>query len=195
VFGQKYESSPTTQSAQDYGDVTRWIESGAVPESIMNFHFDPYTLRETTIRQRAVYRGTLALILRRGTKDFHSHETLTLEVINQNHVEDHHIFPNKFLERKGVEARLRDSVLNHTLIDRDTNIRISDRAPSAYMQEILQARGEQKFCELLCSHLLPFDDNNGLLNDSFEEFLTWRQEKTWDEIKKVTGLSIKEKVS
>ena len=189
VFGQKYESSPTSQSALDFGEVIRWIDGGKEPEAVATFRFDPAALRDTTGRQRAVYRGVLALVLRNRTRDFHNRDILTLEVINQKHVDDHHIFPNKFLEREGVESRLRDCVLNHTLIDRETNIRIQDRAPSVYMQEILGEHGEQGFDELLVSHLLPTDRNGCLLKDEFDKFLDWRQDRIWKEIKKVTGLA------
>jgi hypothetical protein len=188
VFGQKYESSPNSQSAVDFGEVVRWIEGGAEPETITSLHFDPAILRDTTARQRAVYRGTLSLVLRHHSRDFHSHKILTLEVINENHVDDHHIFPNKFLERKGIASRMRDCVLNHTFIDRGTNMHISDRAPSNYMLEIYNERGEAKFTELLQSHRLPASKESPFWKDDFEAFLQWRQDELWVEIRKVTGL-------
>ncbi len=188
VYGQKYESAANSQSALDFGEVVRWIEGGNVPESVKSFRFDPVVLRDITARQRAVYRGTIALILRHRSRDFHSHKPLTLEVINENHVDDHHIFPNKFLERQGVGSRLRDCVLNHTLIDRATNIRISARAPSDYLEEIREARGDAKFKELLESHLLPSGKDAPFWDDDFGAFLDWRQETVFKEIQKVTGL-------
>lgn len=187
VFGQKYESSGNSQSALDFGEVVRWIEGGDVPESVKSFRFDPATLRDITARQRAVYRGVIALTLCHHSRDFYSHKPLTLEVVNENHVDDHHIFPNKFLERQGVPPRLRDCVLNHTLIDRATNIRISARAPSKYMAEIREERGIPKFRELLNSHLLPTGAKSPFWDDDFEAFLDWRQDRIWEEIKQVTG--------
>lgn len=188
VFGQKYESAPNSQSALDFQEVMRWIDGGEEPDTVSRFQFDPNLLFETTGRQRAVYRGVLALVLRNHSHDFHSHDILTLEVIHRNHVDDHHIFPNKYLERKGVPPKLRDCALNHTLIDRETNIRISDRAPSEYMQEILEERKIMKFNELLSSHLLPTDEKSSLFEDDFEKFLDWRQERIWKEIQHLTGL-------
>ncbi len=187
VFGQKYESSPTSQSALDFVEVTKWIDGGEPPQTIDTFHFDPTNLIYTTPRQRAVYRGTLALVMKNHARDFHSHHILNAEVIRQNEVDDHHIFPNKFLERKGVEAKLRDCVLNHTYIDRKTNIRIKDRAPSDYMNEILQDRKEDKFGELLNSHILPTQKGKFFFTDDYDGFLEWRQEKIWQEIQKVTA--------
>ncbi len=78
-------------------------------------------------------------------------------------------------------------MLNRTLIDRKTNIRISDRAPSDYMKDIRDALGAAKFQELLESHLLPADSDAPLWSDDFDGFLNWRQEAIWRAIKKVTG--------
>jgi len=187
VFGQRYESSPSSLSVVDFVEVLRWIEGGDEPEAVAGLRFEPAILREVTTRQRAVYRGVLALVLRNRSRDFHSHEALTLEIIRRNHVDDHHIFPNKFLERLGVAARSRDCVLNHTLIDRQTNQRISDRAPAVYIAEIGQERGEAQFCELLSSHLLPTPaDGDFFARNDFEGFLDWRQARIWAEIQAVT---------
>jgi len=189
VYGQKYESAPNSQSALDFGEVARWIDGGDLPESIRSFRFDPAVLRDVTARQRAIYRGTIALIIRNRSFDFHNHKPLTIDVINDNHVDDHHIFPNKYLERQGVASRLRDCVLNHTLIDRATNIRISDRSPSDYMAEIQQERGISKFKELLDSHLLPSGKESPIWKNDFESFLAWRQSAIFGEIQKVSGLN------
>jgi hypothetical protein len=188
VFGQKYESSPNSQAALDFQEVLRWIDDGKYPEAVESFQFDPESLMSTTPRQRAVYRGVLGLVMRNHARDFHSHNILNADVIRQYEVDDHHIFPNKYLERQGVESKRRDCVLNHTFIDRITNIRIKDRAPSDYMQEILDERGDEKFGELLASHYLPSQKEKYFLEDDYEGFLTWRQEKIWQEIQKLTAV-------
>lgn len=187
VYGQKYENSPNSQSALDFGEITKWINGGDVPESIKSFQFDSSTLRKVTARQRAIYRGTIALIMRNRSNDFHSHKPITLEVINENHIDDHHIFPNKFLERKGIAPQLRDCILNHTLIDRTTNILIRDKAPSVYLEEIRKERGDKKFEELLISHLLPTGKDSPFWTDDFNKFLDWREDVIFKEIQKVTG--------
>ncbi len=189
VFGQRYESSPTAQAALDYTEGLSWLNGGPLPETVSAFRFDPAVLRETTARQRAVYRGVLALVLRNQARDFHSHRVLDLKVMQDNHVDDHHIFPNKYLERRGVSPRQRDCVLNHTLIDRATNQSIGDRAPSLYLKEILTARGEPRFTELLESHLLPAGPASPFWSDDFDDFLAARQDAVWAEIQNVTGLS------
>jgi len=50
-------------------------------------------------------------------------------------IDDHHVFPQRYLAESmpDVSGTLRDCVLNRTLIDKKTNIRISKRPPSDYL--------------------------------------------------------------
>ncbi len=58
-------------------------------------------------------------------------------------IDDHHVVPSNYLETtKGIKSsRVRDCVLNRTLIDRTTNQMISDHAPSDYLHEIRKTPG------------------------------------------------------
>src|SRR5439155_23301452 len=122
-----------SQTAKDVTELLGWLKSEAAPtEAVETFRFDPRVLRDTTYRQRALYRGVICLILSEGPRDFYSFNRLTPELLLENSVEDHHFFPYAFLGRVNIASRVRDCVLNRTLIDRITNRRISDRAPSDY---------------------------------------------------------------
>lgn len=188
VFGQAYENSPNTQAAKDTTELLAWFSGGIEPETISKFKFDPDSLRDTTPRQRAVYRGVIALLLNRNPLDFFQGNPMDENVIRNENVDDHHIFPQDYLKSKGVtETTLRDSVLNRTLIDRRTNIKISNRAPSLYLSEIETALGTTKYCDLLSSHLLPSGTSSPLLSDDFNGFLTLRQDSIWQVIQKVTS--------
>jgi hypothetical protein len=140
VFGQAYESSPNSQSAKDVGELTTWFGGGEPPESIKALRFDPKALRDVTPRQRSIYRGTICLILGSGTgaRDFHTQAVITGKLMNEEGIDDHHVFPDDFLvKKKGItSSRTRDCVLNRTLIDRSTNQMISNRAPSEYLGDI-----------------------------------------------------------
>jgi hypothetical protein len=191
VFGQQYESSPNSQSAKDFSELVAWLKGGAEPETITSVNFDPNMLRDTTPRQRAIYRGTICLVLgcAGGARDFHSQSVITGNLIDQEGIDDHHIFPASYLEKKkGVsESKRRDCVLNRTLIDRATNQMISDRAPSDYLAQIKNTLNFP-FDTVLRSHCLPTGDHSPLLSNDFETFLTWRQKELWKEIQRVTGL-------
>ena len=64
-------------------------------------------------------------------------------------------------------------MLNHTLIDKITNIRISKKAPSKYLTEM---RAElPNLSAILKSHGLPDSDQSELWQDNFVGFLEWRK--------------------
>jgi hypothetical protein len=86
-----------------------------------------------------------------------------------------------------VSGTLRDCVLNRTLIDKKTNIRISKRAPSDYLSEIGKAIGDDKLTNLLRSHLLPSASPSPLTRDAFQDFLRERQSLVMEQIEKATG--------
>ena len=189
VFAQAYESSPNTKSAKDVAELTAWLAGGEAPESVGSFRFDPRTLRDVTPRQRSIYRGVINLILGGGARDFHTQAVITGKLMVDEGIDDHHVFPAAFLQRRGIAlARVRDCVLNRTLIARTTNQMISDRAPSDYLAEIRDTPGFP-FEGVLGSHGLPTGLESPLLNDDYEAFLTWRQERLWRDIQRVTGVT------
>lgn len=190
VFGQVYEGAPNSKSAKDVVEILPWLSGGDLPESVTSFRFDPRALRDVTPRQRAIYRGAICLILGGGARDFHTQAVITGKLMAEEEIDDHHVFPAAYLERRGVApARMRDCVLNRTLIDRTTNQMISDRAPSDYLAEIKSTR-EFPFVSVLTSHGLPADADSSLLRDDYEAFLAWRQEHLWQEIRRVTGATV-----
>lgn len=187
VFGQVYESASNSKSAKDVVEIMPWLAGGPEPESVASFRFDPRALRDVTPRQRAIYRGTICLILGGGARDFHTQAVITGKLMAEEGIDDHHLFPAAYLERKGVTpARVRDCVLNRTLIDRTTNQMISDRAPSDYLNEIKHTKGFP-FDAVLTSHGLPIGAQSPLVRDEFDAFLAWRQNHLWHEIQRVTG--------
>jgi hypothetical protein len=191
VFGQQYDTAPNSQSAKDVSELMTWLSGGLEPESVKSIKFDPAALRDVTPRQRAIYRGTICLILGSagGARDFHTQSVITGNLIEQEGIDDHHIFPSAYLEKThGIkESKRRDCVLNRTLIDRTTNQMISDRAPSDYLGEIRKTPNFP-FDSVLGSHILPTGSDSALFKDNFEAFLAWRQEKLWEQIRRVTGL-------
>lgn len=189
VFSQAYESSPNTQSGRDVGELIPWLSDPAAPapENVRHFHFNPEQLRDVTPRQRSLYRATICLILASGERplDFHSGAVLNERLLTSNGIDDHHIFPAKYLEKCGIDSRLRDCVLNRCLIDSDTNQRIGCRAPSDYMAEL---RDEQDFPmeAVLRNHLIPCQFESGLWDNDFSKFLHQRMRVIAEKILRVT---------
>ena len=190
VFGQAYESAPNSQSARDVTDIDAWFSGDVLPDSVSSLRFDPRALREITPRQRSIYRANICLILGERARDFHTQSEITGKLMTEQGIDDHHVFPSDYLQKiKGISsAKTRDCVLNRTLIDRTTNQMISNRAPSDYLGEIQSTSGFP-FNDVLASHALPFKPDSPLLNDDYEGFLTWRQNRLWEAIRKVTKLT------
>ena len=187
VFGQAYENSPNSQAAKDVNEVLDWIAGGSEPDTVRLFRFDALDLRETTPRQRAIYRGTISLILSGAPRDFFTGKSIDISLINNGNIDDHHIFPQAYLKQcNSIAATQRDCVLNRTLIDKKTNIIVSDRAPSDYMVDIEKHLGASTFLQLLDSHILPSDQQSPLRTDDFDAFLDWRQNAIKREIDRVT---------
>ena len=99
-----------------------------------------------------------------------------------------HIFPQGYIagHLPHVTNSLRVCVLNRTLIDKATNIRIGKRAPSDYLKEIQEALGSD-FEKLLAAHLLPVGGASPLLKNNFDEFLNLRENLLGQKIKEVTS--------
>jgi hypothetical protein len=183
-----YENAPNSQAEKDFSELQRWMRGGKPPESVDAFKFD-LDLTQVRPRQRAVYRGVMALILQNGALDFHKRGKITAQLLadKKNPVDDHHIFPRAFLESRDVPASRRDCILNRTFIDRVTNRRLSKRAPSDYFGEIRTKQGTAETDEMLASHVLPQGSDSALLKDDFEAFLKWRNQELIGLIGKKTG--------
>jgi hypothetical protein len=180
VFAQVYEKGPTSRAVSDYKELEAWIRGGdKEPYALRVLHFNTDMFHEITPKQRALYRGTLALVTSNGALDFHKSERLTFDYLVKNKVDDHHIFPQNFMKKSADKSKV-NCVLNRTLIDKKTNIRISDKAPSSYLEEIENEVGEKALRGILDSHLINMDHLEG---DDFESFLKDRAKSLMDELK------------
>jgi len=185
-FTGRYENATNTNSEQDVPALSAWLRGDAgAPDVVAHFDFDPARWREVTVRQRALYRTTIALSMRTDALDFHEAKPLNKSMIDGQAVDDHHVFPRKYLTDSG-RGGVVDSVLNHTLIDKITNIRIGGHAPSIYLATMRNELGS-RLPGILTSHNLPAAVDGPLWQDRFEDFLTWRQARLSDELTAVTG--------
>jgi hypothetical protein len=202
ALNARYDRAANTQAGKDFNELGRWLRGGGPPESVVEFAFDAERLRSITPRAQSVYKALMALVLRRQTLDFHHASPLSPQTIASRQIDDHHIFPRAYLNPTDSEpvypTEVVDCVLNRTMIDRDTNIRISNHAPSDYLgriqAELVKLSPAQGTMDLLTrvleSHLLPTGSSSPLLADDFEGFLDWRQEQLAREIERATGRSV-----
>ncbi len=187
VFNQVYENAPNAAAAKDVGELKRWFGGGEAPESVAVFEFEASQLRDTTTRQRALFRGVLAVVLRHGARDFHRGERISPKLLEEEKIDVHHIFPRKFLGDR-FPARVVNSVLNQTLINARTNRSIGGRAPSQYLDLIEKdlRDGPLTLTEVLRSHLITQEAEEALRRDDFEAFLVAREVAIAGEIERLT---------
>jgi restriction endonuclease Mrr len=192
-FTGEYESSSATLAERDAPVLKSWLTGGDEPQAVRGFEWNPARWRTVTARQQGLYRATIALTLLQRPRDFHTGAPLTPELIEAGRIDDHHVFPRVYLRSIGKGDTV-DSVLNHCLIDRATNIRIAGQAPSAYLEEMRTELGAV-LDEVLSSHRLPTGPASPLATDDFEGFLDWREQALGEALGTVTGKSAPAEVS
>jgi hypothetical protein len=94
----------------------------------------------------------------------------------KNNIEVHHVFPSNYLKTtfgdNSPEYDLADSVLNKILINKISNIKISNKAPGNYLTEIKNNVPNNKIEESLLSHFIG--ETNDLVNGLFDrDYLTF----------------------
>lgn len=181
LFRERYGGSTDTLSYRDYNAMIRWLEDdNDIPEAVVT---DISQLQRNVIdvvRKGAVYYGILSLIAKKGARDFYTSDTIEL-----HELDDHHIFPRSFLEKKGYEQDKRNTIVNRTLISSDTNQKlIRDKSPSKYLEEMEKRHGPKKSREVLRTHLIYEDAYEAMKLNDYDAFLEARGTSIQREIEK-----------
>lgn len=187
IFSQRYEAAANSRGEKDVNEMREWFgDASKLPEAIGQFTFDPQTLRFVASKNAGVYKGVICLTMKTngGSLDFVTGAPIPQQMVTSGEVDDHHIFPKKYLmETKQIADKvLINCVLNRTLIDAGTNKTISAKAPSEYIQNLKL----ENLSQVLDSHLIPNGPRGPLLSDDYEAFLNQRCELIYAKIKEVT---------
>jgi hypothetical protein len=106
-----------------------------------------------------------------GARDWTSNLQISLDHSGAQHrLQFHHFFPKALLGKVGFSSREADDIANLTFISGRTNRKISDKAPSIYLPEIVERQG----IEPLSLQAIP-GDISLLETDKYREFLTARR--------------------
>lgn len=187
TFSGTYDNAANSTTEQDVPSLVGWLRGAFDPPDVVTgFRFDATRWLDISYRQRALYRATMALLMSVGPLDFHDGKKLDKAVIDGERVDDHHVFPRGYLNDT-VQTGPVDSVLNHTLLGKVTNIRIGKKAPSAYLNDMALYLGEPLLAKILQSHGLPVEADGPLRGDRFDEFLAWRLQSLADRLAEATG--------
>jgi hypothetical protein len=92
-----------------------------------------------------------------------------------NAKEFHHFFPQEFLTKKKIPANQINCLANIILLTSASNKKISARAPSDYLTEVVAAAGAH-LPQWLASNLIPEAALQAALRDDFDSFLMMRSQ-------------------
>lgn len=143
-----------------------------------------------TRKGNPIYKGILNLcnFVSGGIYDWSNGNKLSF---NNDKLEDHHIFPQAYISSSYKEDSFEDlhtnCVINRTLIPKIQNIRIRDKAPSIYFNELKESNPEIE--KALNQHFITVEIADNLLNGSLDKdykfFLELRAEEIFKAISKV----------
>ena len=201
VFLERYSSAVESKSRQDYQEMTRhWFKDGAEPEVFSDAQHwigaPGFRVRTSASYASAVYSGLFCLLASRGARDWRRGEDIRLQEL-----QDHHIFPQAYLKRHGIEKRVDvNTIANRTLISDETNNKIKDKAPADYLNDpdIFPSGAtpellEPHFIDATSTGLLAEareDLTNEQAADLYERFLQARQAAMIEEIRRVCGTTL-----
>lgn len=185
IFSRRYSSAAQTYAIEDAqaleklasGDVAPMVSIISKVHSLVSSAEDLLVIHK---KYDALYKGVLNLV------SFHSGGFLNLENGNPasaaSNLEDHHIFPNDYLKKNWSHVHetldsqiVIDCVVNRTLIPKLTNIKVSNKAPSIYLQELKQQN--LKLSAALSSHLIDEEVVSGDYDKMYDYFLSERAGK------------------
>lgn len=187
VFGELYGGSTETRFAFDLPEVVSWIanDSSPVPRTVHESQFQASRLLSLRTRNSAAYKGLYALQMRRGARDLRTGQAIDVHAYFNDAIDIHHIFPQAWCGKNGIDIGLSNSIVNKTPLDAKTNQSIGGRAPSTYLSSI-EKRYEIDGADLdglLRSHevdavALRHDDFQGFFNRRFERLLRLIEDAT-----------------
>lgn len=192
VLGELYGGAVETRMANDLQELMAWIDGNdSEPSTVRDANFQPGRLDTLRTRNSAAYKAINVLIQRNGAQDFFWKSTI--RELDETDWEEckldiHHIFPQDWCSKQGIQPRKYDSVLNKTPISYKANRMVGGKAPSDYLMQLQNHKSvmleDEGMDELLRSH---FIDPTFLRNNDFTGFLESRRRLLISEIAKVMG--------
>lgn len=137
VLGELYGGAVESRFARDLPDLVDFVTTGKQePKTIQDANFDANRLLSLRTRNSAAYKGIHALLMASECRDFRTGEPITMQTFFDDSVDIHHIFPEAWCIKAGIDSRLYNSIINKTALSARTNRIIGGQAPSDYLTKI-----------------------------------------------------------
>lgn len=182
AFTQRYTEGTDAKKAEDLEGAIRWFDANALPSFLLEqVVWQPSS--NLAKASGARYAAMLAILNTRGPLDFILGKKLGLDNPGADQAQIHHIFPRAYLVSKGKARDEINILLNMTFLSPESNIFISDKAPSIYLGELLAGftkeglspeLAKQKLVDRLRGHLISEDAIEAMLDNNYESFLEAR---------------------
>ncbi|MFC1905740.1 DUF262 domain-containing protein, partial [Chloroflexota bacterium] len=104
IFGEQWSSGVESKIARDVPQLLNWINGGEEPEAIKNALFTEQRLLQLKSRTSAAYKGVASLIYGDGARDFRSGDPITTQMIFDNRINIHHIFPKAACNKLKIDS-------------------------------------------------------------------------------------------
>lgn len=196
VFGEFYGSANETRFARDLEMVPAWSldEDAPTPRTVVDASFVESRLHSMRTRNSAAYKGVMALIMANNSKDWMEDKTFGAAQYKDMAVDIHHIFPQAWCNKNGIDDEHRESIVNKTMLSARTNRVIGGVAPSSYLGKIEKATqiSTDELDALLEPHLV---EPELLRNDEFARFFDDRREKLCQLVETAIGKPVPRDVS
>jgi hypothetical protein len=135
------------------GEDLGWLDNPRnEPDSVRDFTYRVSILDDVSRIDNAIYRGVMSLLLSRNVRDFGS-ERKPAKSVPWEDVEDHHIYPKRFLGPYGLKGDIVNNIANRTPLTRTTNGSIGNTAPHVYLTD-RQTVGSEPVEPVLKEHLI-----------------------------------------
>lgn len=190
VFGELYGGANETRYVNDVKGLMDWVnDENALPDTVINSNFHASRLQQLYTRNSAAYKGIMALVLKEHALDFIKGTQMDFASYVEEATDIHHIFPQNYCEKQGIDRALWNSVINKTPIYARTNRIIGGNAPSKYLSSIERNHGVN-YTDLnnyLVSHQI---DVNAIRSDDFDTYFEKRKQALLDLVEKATGKNV-----
>jgi hypothetical protein len=199
VFGEMYGGANDVRYINDLVVGLPWIQrkeasytkphlyDGSEPITVSQGFFHPERLYGLKSRSGAAYKGVMAIIAKKGAKDFITGRSMDLNETKSDNVDIHYIFPQGYCERAKLDKLKWNCVVNKTLLASQTNRMMIDKAPSEYCRYMEHDKAIERFGENVRSHVI---DLAALKSDNFDLFFEKRANAILDLIGKAMDRKI-----
>jgi hypothetical protein len=197
VLSEDYSGSSDTVMAKDFRDWKEWMISDRVIERINRITPDFVTEMDLrTIKKGSTrYNAILCILALNNAKDFFKGQIVGTGDYSNDSINDHHIFPSKVkgleLSKSKTFSRVKDTIVNRTLLLDETNKRISNQKPSEYLVDMVKKHGsEVKVKRTLAEHLINDAAYEAMRQDNFDDFVVEREKAIKEHLISTLGLHL-----